>query len=231
VSLSDLLDEIDSSGASDNVLFRLASDETRRAVSPGVLGREWYPVTRAYGLSLGVYIGALARVALEVDETRPQWEEALLVPTRLFGEEMHWGISGRGGIHHNLFRDLELTWGTAPTRRSGCETAREALVDSIRNALGDPFVGAGAILVIERTAPRIVETFSRIVRTLGMNPKENQYLEIHSRIEPAHGREAERLVEILLTHLGGEPKVASGIRDLSLRLGEYWDRVGAEVFG
>lgn len=230
MKLDSLIQEIDASEASQNLFFELAASEPAHAVAPELIAREWFPVTRAYGLSLASYIGILADLAFAAGDGEGTWESALLIPTRLYGEEMQWGVSGRHAIHHNLFRGLERCWTSGSPAAAGGWESRQALVDAIRTSLKDPFLGAGTILVIERTAWRIVEAFSHLVAVRGIDPRSVPYLEIHLRIEPEHSREAERLVTLVSKHPGAEAGIAAGARELSALLGRYWNTLAESVF-
>lgn len=236
MTLDELVSAIDRSSATHNGFF----DRSQRCEplrDPYAIIRAWAPVTKTYCLGLASYLAALAGVikTLEGTDAEP-WEEALLVPTHLFAEEMSYGKLGIDNIHYHMFTRLARAWpepsSTASNQKAG-ETTRATvknLVDIMQWQLEQPFEGAGCILVVELTAPHIVDAYRSLLDAHRLSQEHRRYVDLHLETEPGHGARARQLVHALYDMPGAGNRIDSAVERIAAAFGAFWEALALEVF-
>jgi hypothetical protein len=204
--------------------------------------REWFPVTQAFCLASLGYMSVFAREIISSEENRRDMlEKAILVPIAIGTGEFEKGKGDVGGIHYRMFARLGEPVGLTikelrhHPRGALIETGR--LVDGIRETMGDLYLGAGCIRVVEATAYNIVEAMDRLFRPMRRqdgspmySERDLEYISLHLQREKGHNLMAESFAEALCETWEHRASMYAGIERMCGLFGDYWEALARVVF-
>ena len=227
--------------AMDPVFFQ-RSRRGDRVTSLEPLIREWFPVTRAFCLAVQRYTGVLAEECWkESGRRRDELENALLEAVSISAGELGCGIHGIRGIHYHMFARLGERLGISldelEKRPTGDLPETRSLIADIREAMQDPYKGAGCLRVVEGTAFNIVEAMDFLFRQghdeTGkplFQAGEREYIDLHLELEKEHDEMTSKFVRLLSNTTERAQTIEASVETIGLRFAEFWRALEVQVF-
>ena len=230
--------DIKPTGAFNNSFFRACRNMPERGVLSRLLP-EWYAVTQAFCMGMQTYNALFVSEVLHCDEgpRRDALESAMLVSIAIGAGEFGMGRHGLDGIHYRMFarlgEPLGITLGDLRSHPVGTLPNTKRLVEGIRVALSDIYLGAGCVRVVEATAYQIVEAMDSLFRASRephFGGDHLQYISLHLELEKEHDSLADSFVALLGDTPERTVRIADGIQMLCGLFTDYWESVAQAVF-
>lgn len=238
------------SGAYHNTFFAHAT--TCQAIPVDQLRflcRNWYEITKNFGLSLTLYPPVLARSILAEPQARrrQQLEEALLQVVRISSNDLGLGLgqfqnpTGVRGIHYKLFADMvKPIMSERELEQSSAHPLLSAETRAITKSLWQMFAmltgGAAALRVVEETAFNIVSAFLSLFLAAEHNSnrvftKEDLlYITLHLKIEQQHAVQSTDIASLVGQNRATRRQIEEEALQLARLFTAFWTVMDQETF-